>query len=461
MNLQDKRGLSSPVAGKVSIHCRGHLNIQASHAKTLELTNDLDVTQRGSCIVGVAADYDAEALAALRGPICITLTCNEQVESLFAVISPTFKPGDPLIIRRHPLPQGNSLAHAASKSARDLDRAFIDALRKPGARVVIDVEPVVIPETNTTQGMLYIVSLPIGNPLDISPRVQATLAGVDRILAEDTRTADVLLKSLGIRKPLVSCHEQNEEERATLVTAWLQRGERLALISEAGTPGCADPGYPVIRSAIQAGALVSPVPGPSAILAALAISGLPTDRFLFLGFLPRSRGKRLQVLQEIAASQVTTIVFETPHRLLETLAECREMLPEQEMVITCNLTRPNESVARGRADRLWQQFHDLDAVRGEYTLVIGKGSPRIDVTGGLELERFIAGLVRLGCPTKALSQALATLRGIPRRQAFEQILALKSADVGLETEFDGEDLPTAASTETLPPGGSDSRIRTP
>ncbi|MBF0138325.1 MAG: 16S rRNA (cytidine(1402)-2'-O)-methyltransferase [Magnetococcus sp. DMHC-1] len=439
MNPSDRKKVAEPDGG-VRIHCRGHLNIQASHAKTLELTTDPDVTQRGSCIIGVQADYDADALAALRGPVSITLRCGERAVTLFAVMSPTFKPGDPLIIRRHPLPQGNTLAHAASKSARDLDREFIASLRQPGAEVIVEVVPLGIPGATVTQGILYVVSLPIGNPLDMSPRVQATLAGVDRILAEDTRTADELLKSLGIRKPLISCHEQNEEERATKIGAWLQRGERLALISEAGTPGCADPGYPVVRSAIQAGALVAPVPGPSAILAALAISGLPTDRFLFLGFFPRTRGKRVQVLQEIAAATVTTVVFETPHRLLETLADCQEIMPEREMVITCNLTRPNEIVERGSVKELWQRFQDRETIRGEYTLVIGKGTQQVEQAVDPDQERLLVELLRLQCPTKILSQALAKLRGISRRQAFDHVLALKETALP-----DGEEIQNVVS----------------
>ncbi|MBF0175431.1 MAG: 16S rRNA (cytidine(1402)-2'-O)-methyltransferase [Magnetococcales bacterium] len=440
MNAIAKRDDPATITS-VSIHCKGHLNIQATHTKTLELTTDLDVTQRGSCIVGVAAQYDADALASLRGPVCITLRCGEQIDTLFAVVSPTFKPGDPLIIRRHPLPQGNTFAHAATKSARDLDRAFIDSLRLPGANVVMDVEPVRLPEATTIQGILYVVSLPIGNSLDLSPRAQATLAGVDRILAEDTRTADALLKSLGIRKPLISCHDQNEEERAAQMETWLQRGERLALISEAGTPGCADPGYPVVRRAVQLGALVSPVPGPSAILAALAISGLPSDRFLFLGFLPRTRGKRLLLLQEIALASTTTVVFETPHRLLETLDDLLATLPERDMVITCNLTRPNEIVVRGQADTLRQHFRDQDAVRGEFTLVIGKAPPRQENATGEEQDRLLTELLRSGCPLKTLSQALAVTQGIPRRQAFERLLALKGATrSSSDAEFDDQDL---------------------
>ncbi|MBF0425126.1 MAG: 16S rRNA (cytidine(1402)-2'-O)-methyltransferase [Magnetococcales bacterium] len=449
---------------RVLIRCRGHVNIQASHTKTLELTSDTDVTQRGSCIVGVAADYDTDALAALRGPVRITLACGDQSETLFATLSPTFKPGDPLIIRRHPVPQGNTLAHAANKSARDLSREFVAALQRPGAELTVAIEPVTTTDGDVThQGMLYVVSLPIGNPLDLSPRMQATLAAADRILAEDTRTADLLLKSLGIRKPLVSCHEHNEEMRATQIGAWLRRGERLALISEAGTPGCADPGYPIVRSAIQAGALVSPVPGPSAILAALAVSGLPSDRFAFLGFLPRTRGKRLQLLQEVADTTMTTILFETPHRLLEALADCQEVLPEREMVITCNLTRPNETITRGLPAQLLDQFRALAVVRGEYTLILGKGRPRPEqarqTTTG-EQEQLLIELLRLDCPTKILSQALAALHGIPRRDAFERILTLKATLVAdMPPDLNDEDLSPTATTETLPPGGSPPTFR--
>ncbi|MBF0623212.1 MAG: 16S rRNA (cytidine(1402)-2'-O)-methyltransferase [Magnetococcales bacterium] len=428
--------MGNPPIGSVSVRCRGHVNLRASHDKTLEFIPEADLSPRGTCVVGVAAEYDAAALGRLRGPVRVVLESGGLRDELTAVVSPTFKPGDPLILRRHPQPQQNTFAHGASKSARDLDPALVARLADPASELQVTVEPLAEGER---QGILYVVAMPIGNPLDLSPRAQAVLAGVDRILTEDTRSSAPLLKALGIRAPAVSCHEHNEGQRADQMAGWLAAGERIALISEAGTPGCSDPGYPVVRAAIAAGALVAPVPGPSAILAALAVSGLPSDRFTFVGFPPRTGSRRGQFFQELAGREETLVLFESPHRLLACLEDMVVHLGEREVVVARNLTKYNEAIERGTPARLLERFAALAAVRGEYTLVIGKGPPR--PTGGLTspVAELMTALLERGVAVKPLSQALATVLNMPRREAFERLNQLKSKAAGGGDRLEEED----------------------
>jgi len=198
------------------------------------------------------------------------------------------------------------------------------------------------------QGRLQVVATPIGNLADLSERAREALAGADVIAAEDTRHTAALLKASGIARPMISLHEHNEAHRVPALLARLAAGERVALVSDAGTPLLSDPGFELVRRAAAAGFEVSTVPGPSAITAALAVAGLPTDRFCFEGFLPARERERRGALGALAQEPRTLVFFEAPHRIAATLADMAAVLgPERAAVVARELTKAHETVYRG------------------------------------------------------------------------------------------------------------------
>jgi 16S rRNA (cytidine1402-2'-O)-methyltransferase len=224
---------------------------------------------------------------------------------------------------------------------------------------------------------LYLVGTPIGNLEDITLRALRVLRGVDRIFCEDTRQTRHLLEHYGIRKPLVSCHEHNEEARAAEVVSAIQEGERIALVSDAGMPGISDPGTRLARKSVEAGLTVVPVPGPNAALTALVGSGLPTERFLFSGFLPSRPGARRTELERLsgmagALQEPLVIVFyEAPHRILEMLADVEAVWgPQCEVVLGRELTKLHEEFLRGEASHLRAELESRERIRGEFVVLV-------------------------------------------------------------------------------------------
>jgi 16S rRNA (cytidine1402-2'-O)-methyltransferase len=217
---------------------------------------------------------------------------------------------------------------------------------------------------------LYIVSTPIGNLQDLTHRAAKVLAEADRVLAEDTRRTGILLRHLGVAKPLVSLHAHNEASRVERVLAWLEAGETLALVSDAGTPLVSDPGQRLVEAVLAAGHELVPVPGPSAPLAALVVSGLPTERFTFLGFVPRKGGERRAVLGRVAESAETTVLFESPERLQALLQELAALCGgERRVACARELTKLHETVVRGTLDEVVRYYQEHPP-RGEVTLVV-------------------------------------------------------------------------------------------
>jgi 16S rRNA (cytidine1402-2'-O)-methyltransferase len=269
-------------------------------------------------------------------------------------------------------------------------------------------------------GTLYLVATPIGNLEDITLRALRVLRQVHLIAAEDTRRTAKLLRHFEIETPLVSYHEHSGEGREEQILAALARGD-VALVSDAGTPGLSDPGFELVRRALDAGFAVVPVPGPTAVIAALSASGLPTDRFLFLGFLPRRAAERRRALREAARFEGTLIFFEAPHRLRATLDDLAQVFgPDQPMAVARELTKLHEEILRGQVAQMQAHFAE-HAPRGEFTLMVqgGEGAARWDEAEVREaLEREMA---RGLAPSEA-ARAVAEASGWPRRAVYRLTL---------------------------------------
>ncbi len=225
------------------------------------------------------------------------------------------------------------------------------------------------PSPNPTKGVLYIVSTPIGNREDITLRGLRILKEVDLIAAEDTRHTGLLLRHFGIQTPLSSYFEGNELKKRELILSRLKQGDRVALVSDAGTPGISDPGFRLIQLAIENQIPVIPIPGPSALITALSVSGLPTDAFLFKGFLPHKSAKRRGLLEQLEEARETLIFYESPHRIIETLKDISDILGNREIVLARELTKMYEEVLRGRVSEIQSQITGKK-IKGEITLVI-------------------------------------------------------------------------------------------
>jgi 16S rRNA (cytidine1402-2'-O)-methyltransferase len=214
--------------------------------------------------------------------------------------------------------------------------------------------------------VLYVIATPIGNLEDISLRALRLLREVKLIAAEDTRTTRHLLNAHNIKTPLTSYHEHSKKAKLDYLLDYLEQ-EDLALVSEAGMPGLSDPGYELIIAAIERGISVVPIPGASSVIAALVVSGLPTDQFLYLGFLPRRKGQRQRLFSSIVDEKRTIVAFETPHRLSEALNDIEEILGNRRLSVCRELTKVHEEIFRGRVSLAREHFAEP---RGEFTLVI-------------------------------------------------------------------------------------------
>ena len=267
-------------------------------------------------------------------------------------------------------------------------------------------------------GTLYLVGTPIGNLADVSARALETLRSVDLIAAEDTRESRKLLTHHGIDRPLVSHHEHNERPSAAGLVARLLGGEAVALISDAGMPGISDPGETLVQAAIAAGVPVVPIPGPTAFVAALVVSGLPTRRFAFEGFLGREPKQRRRRLRELATERRTMAFYEAPHRLAETLTDMAATFgDDRPACVARELTKRFEEVVRGPLGTLRDRWA-AEAPRGEIVIVVG-GAPEVE-EGPLEgWEDALRDLLAGGMRATEAAKAIARSHGIARAEAYD------------------------------------------
>ena len=266
---------------------------------------------------------------------------------------------------------------------------------------------------------LYVVATPIGNLEDISLRALRVLREVKLIAAEDTRKTKRLLNAYGIQTPMTSYHEHNKKTKLDYILNYLKEDD-VALVSEAGMPGVSDPGYELIGAATRTGIPVVPVPGPSAVITALVVSGLPTDRFLYLGFLPRKAGARKQALKSVAQEPGTLLILEAPHRLQPTLNDLQLVLGDRQIAVCRELTKLHEEVFRGTISQAIARFTEP---RGEFTLVI-EGKSEEKRKSGEDIEKRLCDMYQSGVKAKEAIARVAEETGLSRRELYRSWLKM-------------------------------------
>lgn len=274
-------------------------------------------------------------------------------------------------------------------------------------------------------GTLYVVATPIGNLADLSERARNTLACVDLIACEDTRHTQKLLQHLGLAKPLLALHDHNERDRIEQVQSHLLSGRSLALVSDAGTPLISDPGYPLVQALRQQNIAVSPVPGASAVITALSVAGLPTNRFLYEGFLPHKAGAKKERLNAVIHTTATLVFYESKHRILDTLQLMKETFGDDRQVfIARELTKAFESFYQGDFSAVMQQLQvDADQQKGEFVIVVSGNSEaqsRTDINMDVLFKSLLSEL-----PPKKAAAIIADLTGDNKKVLYQQALKIQ------------------------------------
>ncbi|MBI3399747.1 MAG: 16S rRNA (cytidine(1402)-2'-O)-methyltransferase [Deltaproteobacteria bacterium] len=270
---------------------------------------------------------------------------------------------------------------------------------------------------------LYIVATPIGNLEDITLRALRVLKEVDVIAAEDTRHTGKLLRRYGIEKQLTSYFEHNEIKKAEWLISQLKQGKDIALVSDAGTPGISDPGYRLIKTAVENSISIVSIPGPSAIIAALSVSGLPTDSFCFEGFVPSKAGERQRFLSSLKGTRKTIALYESPKRLLATLTDINNILGDIDMAVAREMTKLHEEIIRGKASKI---LTDLSGrkIKGEITILLNPQS--VELKEEISLIDEIKKLQKdSDAPLKVIVKIVAQQRGISKREVYKEALKLK------------------------------------
>jgi len=272
-------------------------------------------------------------------------------------------------------------------------------------------------------GTLYLVPVPIGHPDDLTIRARQVLSAVAVVAAEDTRHFATLARHHEIGTRAVSYHDHNEESRSRELIERLRSGEDVALVSDAGTPLVSDPGYRLVRAAIDAGIAVTSLPGASAVTTALAASGLPPHPFRFIGFLPRGAAGRRATFEALRVEAATIVAFEAPHRLLVALRDAAAALGDRRVCLARSLTKPHERYQRGTLTEVIAQLEAEGEVRGECTLLIGGATGRVAAAADAEADARL--LLDAGAPARAVQELLVARHGLPKRDAYALVLRLQ------------------------------------
>ena len=275
-------------------------------------------------------------------------------------------------------------------------------------------------------GILYLVATPIGNLADITHRALQVLKDVDLIACEDTRHTHKLLSHYGITTKTISYHEHNEQQRAAELIDRLKQGTSIAVVSDAGTPSISDPGFRLVREAIENEIVVVPVPGPSALITALIAAGLPTDEFFFAGFLPSRGTARRARLNELRSVPGTLIFYEAPHRLAATLKDAYEILGEREAVVARELTKLHEEIRRGRLSTLTTDYTEKTDLRGEIVVLIDRNVIGVAINKEASIAALVVQYEQDGLDHRAALKKAARELGLSRAEAYRRLLAERS-----------------------------------
>jgi 16S rRNA (cytidine1402-2'-O)-methyltransferase len=276
-------------------------------------------------------------------------------------------------------------------------------------------------------GTLYLVATPIGNLADITHRALQVLRDVGLIACEDTRHTHKLLNHYNITTKTISYHEHNEQQRAADLIERLKQGTSIAVVSDAGTPSISDPGFRLVRAAIENDIPIVPVPGPSALITALIAAGLPTDEFFFAGFLPARANARRARLTELQSVPGTLIFYEAPHRLAETLKDAYEILGEREAVVARELTKLHEEIKRGRLSVLAVDYTEKTDIRGEIVVLIDRNVIAAAVTQAVSIATLVDQYEQDGLDHRAALKKAARELGLSRAEAYRKLLSERSA----------------------------------
>ena len=290
------------------------------------------------------------------------------------------------------------------------------------------MEENLLSDTEPGTGIFYVVATPIGNLEDITYRAVRILKEVDLIAAEDTRHSLKLLTHFNIENRCISCNEQNEERRAEEFIAKLKSGKNIALVSDAGTPSVSDPGFKLVRRIIKENIEVIPIPGCSAAIAGLSVAGLPTDAFLFRGFLPKKKGKRKTIISELTSEKPTLIFYESPRRIITLIEELLDSMGNRSAMLAREITKLHEEYIRGDLELILEKLKEKDQVKGECTLFIQGSDNEIkiddqELDNKIVLELSMADQSNLG--TSEIAKKLATRFSLPRKKVYNRVIQLK------------------------------------
>ncbi len=406
-----------------TVQGRGHSLVSATSGSDVRLPSGSDVRASDTDMVGHSFRWDAAAALEVRGGCDVELRAGDFSHRFKATISPTFTGSSDLVLRVGRERVDSTFAHGSTAAPSSLSREFADALTSEDTDVFLHVRPTGEPFA----GALFVIGVPIGHLDDVTHRLRRVLGAVDLVLAEDTRRLRSLARESDIDLPPVRSHHHFNEDRAVPhLIERLLKGERIAMVSDAGTPSISDPGQTLVRAAHKAGVGVHPVPGPSALAAVLSVAGIPTSTATFVGFPPRKPSARRRRLAELGALPGALVLFEAPHRLIATLDDISVVLPDRDLFLAGDMTKSFETMELG----LTTNARDLlvDDPRGEYSIMIGPSRTLPVVVPDIDpLVVKLVGELAAAVPSRVLRDAVETVTGCSRNRAYDLVLSFRSA----------------------------------